>query len=169
MACFCALRPSELFGLAWGCYTSNVFTIVNTAWRGRLLRKKIKRKNRYEGPSTAWSPSPKPSAMRLTCGLPDARTQCKRPHVPRNASACAKGTGDADSSGQLATPTPVSGREETRNGISSHLPGCSGGASPRTSRKKPTQPRCGPNSDIATFVPRWTSIRRLQIRKWPEW
>jgi len=24
-----------------------VFTIVNTAWRGRLQRKKIKRKNRY--------------------------------------------------------------------------------------------------------------------------
>ena len=47
IACFCALRPSELFGLAWGCYTSNVFTIVNTAWRGRLQRKKIKRKNRY--------------------------------------------------------------------------------------------------------------------------
>src|SRR6266436_3695147 len=47
IACFCALRPSELFGLTWGCYTGNVFTIVNTAWRGRLQRKKIKRKNRY--------------------------------------------------------------------------------------------------------------------------
>ena len=30
-----------------GCYTSTLFTIVNTAWRGRLQRKKIKRKNRY--------------------------------------------------------------------------------------------------------------------------
>jgi integrase len=47
IACFCALRPSELFGLTWGCYTGNVFTIVNTAWRGQLQRKKIKRKNRY--------------------------------------------------------------------------------------------------------------------------
>src|SRR5271169_4025920 len=47
IACFCALRPSELFGLTWGCYTSTLFTIVNTAWRGRLQRKKIKRKNRY--------------------------------------------------------------------------------------------------------------------------
>jgi integrase len=47
IACFCALRPSELFGLTWGCYTGNVFTIVNTAWRDRLQRKKIKRKNRY--------------------------------------------------------------------------------------------------------------------------
>jgi integrase len=40
IACFCALRPSELFGLTWGCYTGNLFTIVNTAWRGRLQRKK---------------------------------------------------------------------------------------------------------------------------------
>ena len=47
IACFCALRPSELFGLTWGCYGGSVFTIVNTAWRGRLQRKKIKRKNRY--------------------------------------------------------------------------------------------------------------------------
>ena len=45
IACFCALRPSELFGLTWGSYTGTVFTIVNTAWRGRLQRKKIKRKN----------------------------------------------------------------------------------------------------------------------------
>ena len=49
IACFCALRPSELYGLTWGCYTSNVFTIVNIACRGRLQRKKIKRKNRYGG------------------------------------------------------------------------------------------------------------------------
>lgn len=47
IACFCALRPSELFGLTWGCYNGDTFMIVNTAWRGRLQRKKIKRKNRY--------------------------------------------------------------------------------------------------------------------------
>jgi len=47
IACFCALRPSELFGLTWGCYNGNVLTIVHSAWRGRLQRKKIKRKNRY--------------------------------------------------------------------------------------------------------------------------
>ena len=47
IACFCALRPSELFGLTWGCYHGDVFMIVNTAWRGQLQRKKIKRKNRY--------------------------------------------------------------------------------------------------------------------------
>jgi integrase len=40
IACFCALRPSELFGLTWECYSGNVFMIVNTAWRGRLQRKK---------------------------------------------------------------------------------------------------------------------------------
>ena len=49
IACFCALRPSELFALTWGCYQGSVLMIVNTAWRGRLQRKKIKRKNRYGG------------------------------------------------------------------------------------------------------------------------
>ncbi len=49
IACFCALRPSELFGLTWGCYRENVFMIANTAWNGRLQRKKIKRKNRFGG------------------------------------------------------------------------------------------------------------------------
>ncbi len=47
IACFCALRPSELFGLTWDSHQGNVFVIVNTAWRGRLQRKKIKRKNRF--------------------------------------------------------------------------------------------------------------------------
>lgn len=49
IVCFCALRPSELFGLTWGCCQENVFMVVNTAWRGRLERKKIKRKNHYGG------------------------------------------------------------------------------------------------------------------------
>lgn len=44
---FLRLLPSELCGLTWGSYGGSVFTIVNTAWRGRLQRNKIKRKNRY--------------------------------------------------------------------------------------------------------------------------
>jgi integrase len=47
IACFCALRPSELFGLTWATYQGKVFMIVNTTWRGRMQRKKIKRKNRF--------------------------------------------------------------------------------------------------------------------------
>jgi integrase len=47
IACFCASRPSELFGLTWDSYRGNVFVIANTAWRGKLQRKKIKRKNRF--------------------------------------------------------------------------------------------------------------------------
>jgi integrase len=47
MACFCALRPSELFGLTWAGYSGNFFMVVTTAWRGRLQLKKIKRKNRF--------------------------------------------------------------------------------------------------------------------------
>src|SRR5262249_47541332 len=49
IACFCALRPSELFGLTWGCYNGSVLTIINTAFQGQLQHKKIKRKNRFGG------------------------------------------------------------------------------------------------------------------------
>src|SRR5215472_952997 len=49
IACFCALRPSELFGLTWGCYNGSVLTIINTAFQGRLQHKKIKRMNRFGG------------------------------------------------------------------------------------------------------------------------
>jgi integrase len=79
IACFCALRPSELFGLTWGCYSGSVFTIVNTAWRGRLQRKKIKRKNRYGRTNYALSRSPKPCAVRLTCGGRSGRTRMPMP------------------------------------------------------------------------------------------
>jgi integrase len=49
IACFCALRPSELFGLTWGCCNGDKFIIINTAWHGQLQRKKIKRRNHYGG------------------------------------------------------------------------------------------------------------------------
>ena len=96
IACFCALRPSELFGLTWGCYTGNVFTIVNTAWRGRLQRKKIKRKNRYG--RTNYRLVAIPHAVRNAIDL--WRARCPNtdasPHVPRNAS-----------SGAQAAATPI--------------------------------------------------------------
>jgi len=41
------LALHKSIALRWECFNGNVFTIVNTAWRGRLQRKKIKRKNRY--------------------------------------------------------------------------------------------------------------------------
>lgn len=47
IACFCALRPSELFALTWQGYRGNVFIISNTAFQGQIQRKKIKRKNRF--------------------------------------------------------------------------------------------------------------------------
>lgn len=47
IASFCALRPSEIFGLTWGSYQGSTFKVMNTAWRGQFQPKKIKRKNRY--------------------------------------------------------------------------------------------------------------------------
>jgi integrase len=47
IASFCALRPSEIFGLTWGSYQGSLFKIMNTDWRGQFQAKKIKRKNRY--------------------------------------------------------------------------------------------------------------------------
>jgi integrase len=47
IASFCALRPSEIFGLTWGSYQGSTFRVMNTAWRGQFQPKKIKRKNRY--------------------------------------------------------------------------------------------------------------------------
>jgi integrase len=54
LACFCALRPSELFGLLRDCYegghdedgspTGGTLLVVNTAWRGQLQKKKIKKR-----------------------------------------------------------------------------------------------------------------------------
>ena len=122
IACFCALRPSELFGLTWGCYTGNVFTIVNTAWRGRLQRKKIKRKNRYG--RTNYRLVAIPQAVRKAIEL--WRAKC--PNQDANAlmfpgSSGAKATGDADSPGQLATAAPVPGREETGYAFSSYVSG----------------------------------------------
>ena len=47
LGCFCALRPSELFGLTWDSYQGKFFRVMNTAWRGRFQARKIKRKNRF--------------------------------------------------------------------------------------------------------------------------
>ena len=96
IACFCALRPSELFGLTWGCYNSNVFTIVNTAWRGRLQRKKIKRKDRYG--RTNYRLVAIPQAVRKAIDL--WRGQCPNP----NASALMFPGMQARARKPLATP-----------------------------------------------------------------
>jgi hypothetical protein len=85
--------------------------------------------------------------------VPEPGHQC--PHVPWDASACAKAAGDADSPGQLAAPAPASvpGREETRNGISPYVSSPPEELLYYMARKKHTRPRCRPNSDTATFEP----------------
>jgi integrase len=169
IACFCALRPSELFGLTWGCYTGNVFTIVNTAWRGRLQRKKIKRKNRYG--RTNYRFVAIPQAVRKAIDL--WRAKCPNP----DANALMFPGMQARARKPLASPIhpdnwlrlrlyPVANKlgiafhptfQVLRRSFSTH------------GRRKHTRPRCRPNSDTAIFVPPWTSIRRLQTRKWPGW
>ena len=54
IASFCALRPSEIFGLTWGSYQGATFKVMNTAWRGQFQPKKIKRKNRYGRTNYRW-------------------------------------------------------------------------------------------------------------------
>jgi len=54
IASFCALRPSEIFGLTWGSYQGSTFKVMNTAWRGKFQPKKIKRKNRYGRTNYRW-------------------------------------------------------------------------------------------------------------------
>jgi integrase len=54
IASFCALRPSEIFGLTWGSYQGSTFKVMNTAWRGQFQPKKIKRKNRYGRTNYRW-------------------------------------------------------------------------------------------------------------------
>jgi hypothetical protein len=49
IASFCALSPSEIFGLTWGSHQGLIFKVMNTAWRGQFQAKKIKRKNRFGG------------------------------------------------------------------------------------------------------------------------
>ena len=47
IASCCAMRPSEIFGLSWGSYQGSMFKVMNTAFRGQIQLKKIKRKNRF--------------------------------------------------------------------------------------------------------------------------
>ena len=75
IGCFCALRPSELFGLTWTAYQGSLFVIVNTAWRGQLQRKKIKRKNRFGG--TSYRLVAIPDALRQA--IEDWRSICPKP------------------------------------------------------------------------------------------
>ena len=56
-------------------------------------------------------------------GAAHGDVEIPHPIAKWDASPCAKATGDADSSGQLAAPAPVPGREQTGNGISSYVSG----------------------------------------------
>jgi integrase len=72
IASFCALHPSEIFGLTWGSYQGLIFKVMNTAWRGQFQAKKIKRKNRFGG--TNYRLVAIPEAVRLC--LEQWRCEC---------------------------------------------------------------------------------------------
>src|SRR5271157_1452808 len=54
----CALRPSELFGLLWECFHGTHFVVINTAYRGSLQRKKIKKRPHHGNVSQRIVPIP---------------------------------------------------------------------------------------------------------------
>jgi integrase len=150
IACFCALRPSELFGLIWGCYRENVFMIANTAWNGRLQRKKIKRKNRFGG--TNYRLVAIPEAVRWA--IAQWRT------VSPNAHPDALMFPGMRARGQLAIGTPA--HPDTwlrlrlirlrRNWASRFTPPfrCSAVASPPMAPKRRIRRKCRRNSGTAT-------------------
>jgi integrase len=89
IACFCTLRPSELFGLTWGCYSGSVFTILIPLGVVSCNARRSSARTAMDAPTTALSRSPKPCAMRLTCGgrsvptrmpMPSCSQECKRAH-----------------------------------------------------------------------------------------
>jgi integrase len=167
IACFCALRPSELFGLTWGCYTGNLFTIVNTAWRGRLQRKKIKRKNRYG--RTNYRRIAIPHAVRKAVDL--WRVKCPNPDANAlmfpGMHARARKPWRHRFTRKIGCARTRSRRDSEWHFIPRFR--CSGGASPHMARRKHTRPKCRPNSYTATFVPPWTSIRKFQTQRSPGW
>jgi integrase len=76
IASCCAMRPSEIFGLTWGSYQDSMFKVMNTAFRGQIQRKKIKRKNRF-GRSN-YRLVAIPEAVR--CAIEEWRRECGNHH-----------------------------------------------------------------------------------------
>jgi integrase-like protein len=124
IACFCALRPSELFGLTWGCYRENVFMIANTAWNGRLQRKKIKRKNRFGGTNYRLGRDSRGRAMG-NCAVADGISQrpSRCPDVSGNAGERPTRHWHSRASRHLAALTTLSACEEIGRPVSPHLSG----------------------------------------------
>jgi len=169
VASFCALRPSEIFGLTWGSYQGSTFKVMNTAWRGQFQPKKIKRKNRYGRTNYRWVAIP--DAVRRAieewgreCGTTEENalmfSAIGRAGASRWISPCFRIIGCGCACTRSRTDSALHFILRFRS---------SGGASPPMARKKHIRPRCRPYWDTATFEPPWTSTPRLQTRRWPGW
>jgi integrase len=124
IACFCALRPSELFGLTWDSYQGNVFVIANTAWRGRLQRKKIKRKNRFGQTNFRLVAIPAAVVWAIEqCAGTMSRRSSRCPDVSRNPSPRSGHARNPYVPRQLAAPAPLSGCEEAGHPVSPDISG----------------------------------------------
>jgi integrase len=150
IACFCALRPSELFGLTWGCYRENVFMIANTAWNGRLQRKKIKRKNRFGG--TNYRLVAIPEAVRWA--IAQWRTVSPNAHPDALMFPGMRARGNSPLA-RPRIPTPGCAYDFIRlrrNWASRFTPPfrCSGVASPPMAPKRRTRRKCRRNLGTAT-------------------
>jgi hypothetical protein len=94
IASFCALRPSEIFGLTWGSYQGSTFKVMNTAWHGQFQPKKIKRKNRYGRTNYRWVAIPEAVRRAIDEWGREVRDdRGKRTHVFRHRGARAQAAG----------------------------------------------------------------------------
>ena len=124
IACFCALAAertirSDLGMLHRQCVHYREYRV---AWSAAAQENKTQEPLRTYQLQAGRDPPSRAQGDRLVEGeVSEPGRRC--PHVPWDASSGAKATGDADSSRQLATPAPVPGREETRDGISSYVSG----------------------------------------------
>jgi integrase len=153
IACFCALRPSELFGLTWGCYGGSVFTIVNTAGVAGCNERKLSARTATDAPITASLRSHKQCARRSTCGGRGVRT---RVPMPSCSQGCKRVRESHWQRRFIQTIGCASVCTRSRKDWRSHFTlrfRCSAGVSPPMARRKHTPPRCRPNSDTAIFAP----------------
>src|SRR5260370_19533822 len=102
IASFCALRPSEIFGLTWGSYQGSTFKVMNTAWRGQFQPKKIKRKNRYGRTNYRWVAIPEAGAGPSTNGVESAGR-------PRRTHSCFPPSGGAGASPSISPCFRITG------------------------------------------------------------
>jgi hypothetical protein len=124
IACFCALRPSELFGLNLRMLQRQCVHDCQhrVAWPAATQEDQAQEPLRTHQLPPRCDPTSSAQGDRLVEGEV-SEPGCQRPHVPRDASACTRATADAHSSRQLAASGSVPDREEIGDRISPYVSG----------------------------------------------